>query len=97
MNPEIAARLQSFDIEWFASEKGYCFFTRGNCAAVAHGPSLGSSGIMTENGLAYLVWREGRPYLAAHGGNQVAAAPEQVEAVRRFSEDLKSAVGQVSQ
>ena len=96
MNPEIAARLQSLNIEWFESEKGYCFFTRGNCAAIARRQpsefSLRSSGVMTENGFAYLVWREGQPYFAAHGGNAAAAAPDRVEEVRRFSDDLKTAL-----
>lgn len=96
MNPEIAARLQSLHIEWFASAKGYTFFTRENCAAVAHeragGFSLGSSGVMTEAGFAYLVWREGVPFLAAHGGPGAPAPPGLVDAVRRFSEDLKVAL-----
>jgi hypothetical protein len=92
VNPEIAARLQALRIECFATEKGYTFYTRETCAAIGHGASLGSSGIMTEAGLAYLTWREGRPYLAAHGGAASLAAPEQVEILRRFSEDLKAAL-----
>ena len=92
MNPEIAARLQALHIECFATEKGYTFYTRENCAAIGHGASLGSSGIITDAGLAYLTWREGRAYLAAHGGAESLAAPEHVEALRRFSEDLKAAL-----
>jgi hypothetical protein len=92
VNPEIAARLATLRIEWFASEKGYTFFTRENCAAIGHGASLGSSGIMTETGFAYLMWRDGAAYLAAHGGIETAATGEQVEAVRQFSRDLKIAL-----
>ncbi len=96
MNPEIAARLKNLRIEWFASEKGYTFFTRENCAAVAHQKadafSVGSSGVMTEAGFAYLVWREGCAYLAAHGAAETLATSEQVEAVQRFSADLKAAL-----
>ena len=92
MNPEIAARLAQLHIESFATEKGYTFYTRGNCAAIGHGASVGSSGIMTDSGLAYLTWREGVAYLASHGGNEAPAGPDQVEAVRRFSEDLKTAL-----
>ena len=96
MNPEIAARLARFGIEWFASEKGYYFFTRDHFAAIAHqqaaGFSLGSTGVMTEAGLAYLLWREGAPYLSAHGGNANPATPEQVAAVQSFSADLKAAL-----
>ncbi len=91
MNPEIAARLKSLNIEWFATDKGYTFFTREYCAAIGSGASLGSSGMMTDAGLAYLTWREGRPYLAAHG-SETEATPDQVEAVRRFSGDLKTAL-----
>jgi hypothetical protein len=54
--------------------------------------SLGSSGVMTEQGLAYLVWRDGAPWLCSHG-NEVAAGAEQVDAIRKFSEDLKMALG----
>jgi len=43
---------------------------------------------MTENGLAFLVWREGRAFLAAKG-SEVEATNEQVEQLRTFSEDLK--------
>ena len=92
MNPVIAARLQALHIECFATEKGYTFYTRENCAAIGHGASLGSSGIMTDAGLAYLTWREGRPYLAAHGGAESPAGREQVEMLQRFSEDLKAAL-----
>ena len=92
MSPEIAARLQALHIECFATEKGYTLYTRENCAAIGHGLSLGSSGIMTEAGLAYLTWREGQPYLAAHGGAESTAAPEQVAMLRRFSDDLKAAL-----
>lgn len=96
MNPEIAARLESRGIAWFATEKGYTMFTRDNCAAIGHEQggaySIGSSGIMTESGLAFLTWRDGRAFVTAHGGNQTPAAEEHVDAVRRFSNDLKAAL-----
>jgi hypothetical protein len=34
---------------------------------------IGSSGMMTEAGLAFLVWREGRPYLIAKGSETPAS------------------------
>jgi hypothetical protein len=92
VNPEIAARMEALHIQCFATEKGYTFYTRDNCAAIGHGASLGSSGIMTEAGLAYLTWREGRPYLAAHGAAESPASPEQVETLRQFSVDLNAAL-----
>jgi hypothetical protein len=47
--------------------------------------------MMTEQGLAYLVWRDGRPYLAAKSG-ETPATLEQVETIRKFSEDLNTAL-----
>jgi hypothetical protein len=44
--------------------------------------------MMTENGLAYLVLTDGKAMLSSHG-KQVAADTEQVEAIRKFSEDLR--------
>ena len=53
--------------------------------------SIGSTGIFTERGLAYLIWRDGQAFLAGKGFEQPATG-EQVAAVRRFSEDLKAAL-----
>ena len=65
-------------------------YVRGNCVA-AVGGTQGSTGFMTEYGLAYLIWREEGPVLAGKGGETVATA-EQVEEIRRFTEDLKTAL-----
>jgi hypothetical protein len=51
--------------------------------------SIGGTGVLTERGLAYLVWRDGQAFLAGKGFEQ-AATEEQVAMVRRFSEDLKA-------
>ena len=96
MTPEVEARLESFGIGLVTESPAVSIFVRDVCVAmVGRGPggilSLGSTGMMTENGLAYLVWREGEPRLAAKG-SEVAAAPDQVEAIRGFSEDLKRAL-----
>ena len=97
MSPETAARLHDLHIQLLAEAKGHCQFGREACVArvertEAGFGSIGSTGILTENGLAYLVWRDGRARLAAKSGETDAEA-EQVEAVRRFSEDLKEALG----
>ena len=97
MTPEIAARIQACGILPAAQARDYCMFVRGNCVALVQCAgerftSIGSSGMMTEKGLAYLVWRDGEAWLASHGG-ETAAGAEQVENVRRFSEDLKAALG----
>jgi hypothetical protein len=96
VNPEIEARLESFGIGLVAESPAVSIFMRDGCVAMVGrttggGLSLGSTGMMTDNGLAYLVWREGQARLAAKGGD-VESGPDQVEAMRKFSEDLKAAL-----
>lgn len=81
-------------IEIVAEAREYRLYARGACVAMVHftqpgEASIGSCGVMTENGLAYLVWREGRPLLISKGAEKPATA-EQLEALRRFAEDLKA-------
>jgi hypothetical protein len=96
VNSEIEARLEGFGIGLTAESPALSIFMREGCVAMVGrtpggGLSLGSTGMMTDNGLAYLVWREGHARLAAKGV-EVAAGPHQVEAIRKFSEDLKAAL-----
>ena len=95
MTPEILARLAGFGIELAGDAQGISILVRGECIALVAGSSIGSSGIMTGSGLAYLVWRDGRPLLVSKG-SETAAASEQVETIRRFSEDLKTALEPVA-
>ena len=90
--------LQDLNIRLMVEGPAVTIYARGDCIAAVGGPqdggagtNQGSTGMMTEQGLAYLVWRDGRPYLAAKGG-ETPATPEQVETIRRFSEDLKTAL-----
>ena len=96
MSPETLARLASLDIQLISEAAEYCMFARDQCVAIAQarpdGFTLGSSGLMTEAGLSYLSWRDGQPLLSSHGGHATPAAPEQVEAVQKFSADLKQAL-----
>src|ERR1019366_3891250 len=69
VSPEIAARLADLNIQLAAQARDYCLFVRGNCLALAQSAgesftSIGASGMMAENGIAYLVWREGCAWLA---------------------------------
>jgi hypothetical protein len=71
-------------------------FVRDNCMATAGHTAegsltLGSTGMMTDKGLAYLVWRDGQALLAAKG-SETPADPGQVDTIRKFSDDLKSAL-----
>ena len=67
-------------------------YVRENCIA-AVGQGQGSTGLMTEQGLAYLVWRDGQAFLASKGVETPATA-EQVEAIQKFSRDLSTALSQ---
>ena len=96
MTAGLEARLRSVGIGLVAESPAVSVFARETCVAMvgrsAEGVfSLGSTGMMTENGLAYLVWREHGPLLAAKGA-EVPATAAQVESIRRFSEDLKAAL-----
>jgi hypothetical protein len=95
--PEIADRLSDLKIQMLVEGEGHYVFARDACVALvgrtaAGFGSIGSTGLMTDTGLAYLVWREGEARLSGKG-SEAAAAPEQVEAIRRFSEDLRTALG----
>lgn len=50
---------------------------------------LGATGLVTERGLAMLVWRGDEAWFVLKGFEQ-QATPEQVEGLRRFSSDLSS-------
>jgi hypothetical protein len=88
--------LGSTGIQLVTETRAYAMFARDNLIALVERTaggygSIGSTGIMTEQGLAYLVWRDGRAFLAGKGF-EMAAMDEQVAAVRRFSEDLKASL-----
>ena len=69
-------------------------YVRDNCIAAVggtHAGNQGSTGMMTGQGLAYLVWRDGQAFLAGKGGETPATA-EQVETIQKFSRDLAAAL-----
>ncbi len=74
----------------------YVFERDGFVALVERTPDgfggVGSAGILTGNGFAALIERGGRRSFVARNFEQ-EARPEQVEALRRFSSDLRAAVG----
>ena len=96
MSPEVLARLAAAEIQVVAENNGYFIVARETCIGIVReqpsGLTIGSSGMMTDSGLAYLIWHGCRPVLAAHGGAQTPATPEQVDAIQLFSNDLKAAV-----
>jgi hypothetical protein len=84
------SRLEDFGIRLMVQGPAVSIYVREDCIAVV-GSTQGSTGMLTSQGLAYLVWRDGQPVLASKGV-EVPATPEQVEAIRKFSEDLKAAL-----
>ena len=52
---------------------------------------IGTPGLLTEHGIAMLIWRGGKAFFVAKGHEQ-AAADAQVEAIRKFSADLTRAL-----
>jgi hypothetical protein len=88
--------LASTGIQLLSETRSYCMFARDNLVALVERTSagygsIGGTGILTERGLAYMVWRDGQAFLAGKGF-ELPASDEQVAAVRRFSEDLKAAL-----
>ncbi len=88
--------LGSTGIQLLSETAAYAIFSRDNLVALVERTaagygSIGSTGIFTERGLAYLIWRDARAWLAGKGFEE-PASEEQVAAVRRFSEDLKAAL-----
>lgn len=57
---------------------------------------VGSAGLVTERGLAVLIWRGGEPFFVTKGYERRAEAGE-VAALRSFSRDLESALRPSSQ
>ncbi|HWB85449.1 MAG TPA: hypothetical protein VG675_15000 [Bryobacteraceae bacterium] len=96
MSPELVARLADVGIQVLAEARGHYLFGRDETVALVERTetgcgSIGGTGLMTEHGLSFLVWRENRAFLAAKG-MEVPAAETQVAAIRRFSEDLQAAL-----
>jgi len=88
--------LGSTGIQLLSETRAYAIFARDNLLALVERTaagygSIGSTGMWTERGLAYLIWRDGQAFLAGKGFEQ-PATDDQVAAVRRFSEDLKAAL-----
>jgi hypothetical protein len=89
--------LASHGIQLLTETRSHYMFARDNLIALVERTSQGygsisSTGVLTERGLAYLVWRDGRTFLAGKGFED-PAADDQVAAIRQFSEDLKALLG----
>ena len=92
----MTAKLAAAGIHLLAETKTHYVFARDNLIALVERReegfgSIGSTGVATEQGLAYLVWRGGQAFLKSKTSEQ-AAGDEQVSAVRRFATELKAAL-----
>ena len=87
-----AERLAASGIQVAAETEAHSLLTRGNCIALVdrHG-GIGSTGLLTENGLSYLVWRDGQALLKSKTA-EIPATDEQLAAVQTFSQDLAAAL-----
>jgi hypothetical protein len=83
------ARLSERGIQIVAETESHMLYARDNLIALVERrhDTIGSTGMLTENGLAYLIWRDGQAYLKSKHAEQ-AATEQQVDAIRRFSQDL---------
>lgn len=91
-------RLASHNIELvpFPGLMTHFVFARDGFASLVertpHGfGQIGSAGLITERGFAALVWRDQQPWFVGRGFEHPATS-EQVQSLRRFSADLRSAL-----
>jgi hypothetical protein len=97
VKPEIKDRLDRSDIRVMAKGTNFCVFVRDGCLAMVPWDEesfsdIGSTGLSLDQGLAYLVYRDGQ-HLLSGNDFEVPADPEQVEKILQFSADLKAALG----
>ena len=90
-------RLAASNIQLVTETEAHYLFARGNCIALVEKRenTIGSTGMMTEQGLAYLVTRDGQAFLKSKSA-ETLAGEEQVSAIRQFSQDLADALSNVS-
>jgi hypothetical protein len=98
--PEVDECLTLCDIRVMSKGQHFCVFVREGCLAMVpwdeeNFSDIGSTGLSLDQGLGYLVYRDGLHFLA---GNEfeVPAEAAQVEKILKFSADLKVALGLAS-
>jgi len=96
IQPETIARLVQCGIKIMSRGQNFCLFVREGCLAMVPCEDgvfagVGSTGLSLEEGLGYLITRDGEYYLEGNTFN-LPARPDQVEKVQKFSADLKAAL-----
>jgi hypothetical protein len=97
VKPEVIERLNLCEIRVMAKGQNFCVFVREGCLAMVPWDQetfsdIGSTGLSLDQGLGYLVLRDGQ-HLLAGNDFEIPAEPGQVEKILQFSADLKSALG----
>jgi hypothetical protein len=94
MREDFSQRLAASGIQLVVETAGHYLFTRDNCIALVEREvgTIGSTGMMTEQGISYLIWRDGQAFLKSKSA-EIPADSGQIAAVRRFSQDLAAALG----
>ena len=92
----VRQRLAVSAIQLVAETSSHFLFTRKNFIALVERRgeeigSIGSTGVLTEHGLAYLVWRGTEAFLKSKSA-EMPAGDAEVAAMRQFSQDLESAL-----
>jgi hypothetical protein len=90
---DLSEHLAAHGIELAAETESHYLLARGDCIALVerHNHTMGSTGVLTENGLAYLIWRDGRGFLKSKLA-EIPASPRQIADIARFSQDLAAAL-----
>jgi hypothetical protein len=98
---EILARLAAVNIELVPAVdlNTHFVFTRDGFLALVERRengfgNIGAPGLLSEKGMAQLVWRGTDAFFVARGFVQ-PAHPEQIEGLRRFGHDLKNSLSPV--
>jgi hypothetical protein len=93
MEEAIREWLAASGIQLAAETESHYLFTRDNCIALVErrGNSIGSTGMLTESGIAYLIWRDGQAFLKSKTA-EIPASAEQIAAISSFSRDLAAAL-----
>ena len=101
VSDELKARLDALGIWQMVNAAYYGVFVRKGCMVIAQRDpgsgeytSMGSAAYSLEGiGMSFLQWKDDKPYLYRKDYDPVPATPEQLEILRKFSADVKSALG----
>ena len=98
MRQDVLERLVAANIQILPVSVGprHVVFERGGFVALVERKedalgSIGSAGMLTDNGFAPLVWKDGRPLFVAKNFEQPATADD-VQRLRAFQDDLQIAL-----